>query len=100
MKKYIYKIIGLPLVCGSFIYATAYVKDNEFHSYPDYTHSYETNESKFYNGEVLLPDYVHLDTLVVIDAAFLNEMIISDKYEVASDGDINDLLTVATVKVN
>ena len=59
-------------------------------------HTYETDDTKYFNGEILPPDYVHEDTLVVIDAAFLNYLM--ENYDVASDGDISDCLRVTTRK--
>lgn len=56
--------------------------------------TYETDNTHFYNGEILLPDYVHTDTLVVTDAKTLNWCMAN--YDVASDGDINDILTITT----
>lgn len=54
----------------------------------------------FYNGEILLPDYAHTDTLVVTDAAFLNTKLVDNAYDVQSDGDISDLLGAATVSLD
>lgn len=62
------------------------------------THTYETDDTNFKNGEILLPDYVHLDTLVVTDAVFLNKWM--KDYDVESDGDIIDLLRVSTKQYN
>lgn len=98
--KHIYGIIGIPVITFAGLYFYSYVAANEFNPAPaSYVHSYETDEHNFYNGEILPPDKIHLYTLIVTDADFLNEMIVDDKYEVASDGDINDLLQTATKKV-
>lgn len=48
------------------------------------------------NGEILLPDYVHLDTLIVVNADSLNWAM--GYYDPASDGDIADILRIYTVK--
>lgn len=96
------RTIGLTAILSMAIYFAAYVSDNEFkHKEPAASvHSYETDEHRFYNGEILMPDYVHLDTLSVTDADFLNEMIIEDKYQIQGDGDISDLLGVGAVSVS
>lgn len=86
------RIFGCTLILASAMYATGYVKDNEFSSYPEVA----TTESNFYNGEVLLPDYVHGDTLVVINAKLLNDEL---QYCDGSDGSYNDLLGEATVNI-
>jgi hypothetical protein len=57
--------------------------------------SYVTNAIKYYNGEVLLPDYVHEDTLIVTDAVFLNYCM--ENYDIVTDGDIADILRVTTI---
>ena len=59
-------------------------------------HSYDTDDQTFYDGEILLPDMVHDDTLIVTNAELLNEYIGSE--DIGSDGDINDLLKEGTVK--
>lgn len=114
MKKITIYHCMLPIVAASFFCLTSYIKQNGIDSqncnrntmFTDpiqlvdtipYVHSYETDENKFYNGEILLPDMVHADTLQVINADFLNEMIIEDKYEIASDGDIYEVLAEGTV---
>jgi len=53
----------------------------------------ETN-SRFYDGQILLPDYVHLDTLIVTDGGILNRGI--SKTE--TDGEIAELLSITTKK--
>lgn len=55
----------------------------------------------FHNGEVLYPDMVHSDTLIVINARFLNEeMILNTNGAVdGSDGSINDLLGEGCVTI-
>lgn len=61
-------------------------------------HTYETDDTQYYKGEVLYPDYVHDDTLVVVNAKDLNMLM--EKYDVQSDGDINDILRVTTIKTH
>lgn len=53
-------------------------------------HTYETDDTKFYNGEILAPDYVHKNWLVVTNADSLNWAM--EYYDAGSDGDIMDLL--------
>lgn len=53
-------------------------------------HTYETDDTHYYKGEVLYPDYAHDDTLMVNNADSLNWCI--EHYDIASDGDINDVL--------
>lgn len=84
------KLIGCIAIAMSVIYAGCYVQDNEV------SHTYETDDTSFKNGEILLPDYVHTDTLIVVDAKFLNECM--QNYDIASDGDINDVLRTTTKK--
>lgn len=55
-----------------------------------------TQQNKFYNGEILLPDYVHLDTLVVVAADSLNRMMPQTD---GSDFEINQLLGAFCVPV-
>ncbi len=83
------KLFGLAVIAAAVYHFADYVKDNEFHTY-------ETDDTTFKNGEVLMPDYVHQDTLVVIDADFLNYCM--EKYDIASDGDIADVLRTTTKK--
>lgn len=58
----------------------------------EYTAPVTTDSVWYHNGEVLLPDYVHSDTLIVTDATFLNKWLICNEYNVGGDGDIDDLL--------
>lgn len=51
---------------------------------------YETSDTAYYNGEILYPDMIHDDTLIVVDASKLNWCM--KYYDIASDGDINDVL--------
>lgn len=92
MKKHIYKIIGLPLALSSLVYMGFYVADNELNSYPEV----QQEEAKFYNGQVLYPDYVCSDTLVVINEALLNDEI--GKCD-GSDGSYSDLLGEGCVNI-
>ncbi len=57
-------------------------------------HIYETDDTHYYQGEVLYPDYVHDDTLIVTDAAYLNWAM--DSANIASDAEINDALIQGT----
>lgn len=61
-------------------------------------HTYESSDITYYNGEILLPDYVHTDTLVVIDAELLNDIITQP--DIASDQDISECLTGTTVPID
>jgi hypothetical protein len=49
---------------------------------------------KFYNGQILLPDYAHTDTLIVTDAETLNYLIARDS--LLTDGSISDILCITT----
>lgn len=60
-------------------------------------HYYETDDTQYVNGEVLYPDYIHSDTLVVTDAAFLNWCM--RYYNAECDGDISDILRTTTEKL-
>jgi len=53
-------------------------------------HTYETDDLSFKNGEILYPDYVHDDTIIVSNADSLNWCM--ENYNIASDGDIWDVL--------
>lgn len=55
---------------------------------------YETDDTTYFNGQVLYPDYVHLDTLIVTDAETLNRLM--SQYDIASDADIMDVLCITT----
>lgn len=57
-------------------------------------HTYETDDTGFYNGEILLPDYIHIDTLVVTKADVLNWCM--EHYDISSNGDIVDILRIST----
>ena len=52
----------------------------------------EEPRKTFYNGQQLLPDYVHLDTLRVVDAEYLNAKI----GQMQTDADIWELLNETT----
>lgn len=56
--------------------------------------SYET-DSHFINGQILPPDEVHLNTLIVINADSLNYWL--SNYDVSCNGDVLDLLQLYTV---
>jgi hypothetical protein len=55
---------------------------------------YETDDTTYFNGQILYPDYVHLDTLIVTDATRLNQLIGGD--DIGSDQDIIDVLCITT----
>lgn len=61
-------------------------------------HTFESDDTNYYNGEILYPDYVHSDTLIVMDSKLLNWCM--EKYDIGSDGDINDILIATTKKLN
>jgi hypothetical protein len=74
--KYLMSCSVLGLILIAIIFATSMFK----------------SEGRFYNGEILLPDYVHADTLVVTDADWLNK-----HYDSAiTDGGIMELLNHST----
>lgn len=50
-----------------------------------------TDHVQYYNGEILAPDMVHDDSLIVVNAAKLNRIFNSD-HAPASDGDISAAL--------
>lgn len=50
-------------------------------------------EYHYSNGEVLLPDYVHEDTLIVTDAELLNRLLPCTD---GSDGEIGAVLNMGT----
>ena len=58
-------------------------------------HPFETDDTAFYNGEILLPDYVNMDTLIVTDANYLNWAM--NKFNPGSDGDIMEILKEGTI---
>lgn len=66
------------------------IDDKKQDTYP----LYETSYTHYYDGQILLPDYVHSDTLVVISSKFLNWAM--EHYDAASDGDISDILGEGT----
>lgn len=51
---------------------------------------YETSDTNYRYGQILYPDMVHSDTLIVTNADSLNWCF--ENYDIASDGDINDVL--------
>ena len=56
---------------------------------------FKQDRANFRNGEVLLPDYVLSDTVVVIDADGLNYAI--DSTDVGTDGEIDSVLDLYTI---
>ena len=55
---------------------------------------FKQDRANFKNGEILLPDYAHTDTIVVMDADGLNEAI--EKVD-GSDGEIDSVLRLFCV---
>lgn len=55
------------------------------------------SDSKFYAGQVLYPDYVHTDTLVVLDGVRLSWAMSNPN--IASDEDISDVLGEFTIPI-
>lgn len=56
---------------------------------------YESDDTNYINGQLLLPDYIHpKDTLVVTNAPYLNECLA--RPDVGSDGDIMEILNETT----
>lgn len=76
----------LILITSIFLSCNTNVIHNEGFKYS----GYETDDTNYYAGEVLLPDMVHSDTLIVVNADSLNWCMAN--YDIASDGDINDVL--------
>lgn len=79
------RIFGVLMAISSISYMGCYIVDNELKNKPV---SHEP-ASTFYNGEILMPDYCHNDTLVVINAKLLNDEIGNCD---GSDGSYSDLL--------
>lgn len=53
------------------------------------------NKPLYYNGQVLLPDYILVDTVVVINAKLLNELIPLS----GTDEDISEALGEGTIAI-
>lgn len=53
------------------------------------------NKPLYYNGQVLLPDYILVDTVVVINAKLLNELIPLSE----TDEDISEALGEGTIAI-
>ena len=58
--------------------------------YRSYSHVYK-------NGDTLLPDYVHTDTLIVVSEKLLNECF--SKTDAATDEEISDIIGDGTVPI-
>lgn len=58
----------------------------------------ENAAQPYYNGEILYPDYVHDDTLIVTDAAAMNYLISRDTLN--TDGSNSDILCVGSEPFN
>jgi hypothetical protein len=54
------------------------------------------NIERFKMGEILYPDYVHDDTLIVYDPEYLNQCLSDGRLK--TDGDIMEILNETTVK--
>lgn len=54
----------------------------------------------YYNGEILYPDYIHDDTLVVFNAQNLNIKMDSIENTIADDADIEDILYKYSIPTN
>lgn len=57
---------------------------------------YGTTATIFYNGQVLPPDVIHADTLIVMDAEYLNFAFAH--YDLETIADIIEVLQESTVK--
>lgn len=55
-------------------------------------HTYETDDTAFYNGEVLAPDKYHSVPLIVKDAKSLNQLLV--EYNPECIGDVQDILRI------
>lgn len=58
---------------------------------------YETDDTCYYIGQILYPDYVHLDTLVVIIPKLLNRMMADPT--VGSDEELSEILGECTIPI-
>lgn len=61
----------------------------------EFVHNYETTDIYYNDGDTLLPDYVHSDTLIVVSSEFLNWAM--KHYDAGGDGDISDILGEGTI---
>lgn len=57
-------------------------------------HTFETDDTTFFNGERLFPDKMHSDTLEVVDAAYINHEIQSPT--ISSWDDIKEIILNGT----
>lgn len=57
---------------------------------------YESDDTNYTKGQILLPDMVHSDTLIVTDGAYLNECLA--RPDVGSDDDLFEILNETTVR--
>lgn len=73
---------------------------NPFHGrYPMLrTEGYDVNDTTYHNGELLYPDYVHPETLIVVKADSLNWSMKSGELE--SDSDIMNALKMYCKPLN
>jgi hypothetical protein len=58
---------------------------------------YESDDTNYVNGQILLPDGLHSDTLVVTNAPYLNECLA--RPDVGSDGDIMEILNETCTRI-
>lgn len=71
MKRFNPYTLALPIIIFAAGYLIAYDKDN----YPAPQQQEQNYYGKKYvNGEILLPDYAITDTLIVVNADLLNEI--------------------------
>lgn len=60
---------------------------------------YESDDTSYVNGQILVPDMIHPDTLVVLDADYLNKCL-GDDMLLQSDDDLIELLNETTAPYN
>lgn len=75
--------MNIALIIVGFLFVT-YIERNKQEKIP------VARPEHFQNAQVLLPDYAHTDTLIVIDAQGLNAAI--ETLQPRTDGEISDLL--------
>ena len=92
MRKSTFQSIVIIAACLVFCFA------NSCNEVSPVTHTYESDDILYRDGDTLLPDYVHSDTLIVTDAKTLNWCM--ENCDIASDGDINDVLSITTKKAD
>lgn len=90
-----YSIVLLLIILLFAVLSSCQKNDTKIIEIPFKYAGYECNDTNYINGQILYPDYVHLDTLVVIDAATLNELI--QLPDIGSDEDISEILNESTI---